>query len=139
MQHSATKDEIAAAAIVRDGKLLLGHRQPQRRWYPDVWDLIGGHIEPGETAADAIHRECHEELAITIHEPKPIEIPFQPPQVNLHGFLVTKWDGDPVNMEPDEHDGLGWFVPEEPNRLRLVEQTYSAWLSRVIVLATQAT
>lgn len=138
MQHSATKDEVAAAAIVQDGKLLLGHRHPQRRWYPDVWDLIGGHIEPGETAAGAVHRECREELAITIHEPKPIEMPFQPPQVNLHGFLVTKWDGDPVNMEPDEHDGLAWFAPEELSGLRLVDQTYSAWLSRVIVSATQA-
>ena len=138
MQHSATRDEVAVAAIVGDGKLLLGHRHPQRRWYPDVWDLVGGHIEPGESAADAIHRECREELAITIHEPEPIEIPFQPPQVNLHGFLVTKWDGDPVNMEPDEHDGLGWFTPEELSGLRLVDQTYSAWLSRVIVSATQA-
>jgi len=84
--RSVTKEEVAAAAIVRGGKLLLGHRHPQRRWYPDIWDLIGGHIEPGETAAEAIHRECREELTITIRQPTPIEIPFKPPDVILHGF-----------------------------------------------------
>lgn len=136
MQPSATKERVAAAAIVRDGKLLLGHRHPQRRWYPDFWDLIGGHIEAGETAADAIHRECREELAITIRQPKPIEIPFEPQNVTLHGFLVTNWDGDPVNAEPEEHDTIGWFTPDELGGLRLVDQTYSAWLPNVIESAT---
>lgn len=75
--------------------------------YPDFWDLIGGHIEPGETATDAIHRECREELAITIRHPRPIEIPFEPPEVILHGFLITTWDGEPVNAEPEEHIGTG--------------------------------
>ena len=32
-----------------DGRVLMVHRHPDRRWYPDCWDLIGGHIEPGES------------------------------------------------------------------------------------------
>jgi 8-oxo-dGTP pyrophosphatase MutT (NUDIX family) len=137
VQLSATKEEVAAAAIVHGGKLLLGHRHPQRRWYPDLWDLIGGHIEPGETAADAIHRECREELAITIRQPRPIDIPFEPPEVILHGFLVTNWAGDPVNAEPEEHDALGWFTADELGGLRLVDQLYSEWLPNVIESATR--
>ena len=39
---------IAVAALVRDGLVLLGHRHPARRWYLDCWDLVGGHVEPGE-------------------------------------------------------------------------------------------
>lgn len=34
---------------------------------PDGYDrLIGGHIEPGETARDALDREVHEELGVAI-------------------------------------------------------------------------
>ena len=35
-----------AAAAGRPG--LLGHRSPSRRWHPDVWDVVGGHVEPAE-------------------------------------------------------------------------------------------
>lgn len=34
--------------LLKDGALLLG-RRAQHRSYPDCWDLIGGHVEPGET------------------------------------------------------------------------------------------
>jgi 8-oxo-dGTP pyrophosphatase MutT (NUDIX family) len=51
---------IAAAALVRDGRVLLAHRHPARRWYPDCWDLVGGHIEPGESPVHAVTRECRE-------------------------------------------------------------------------------
>ncbi|OYN98759.1 hypothetical protein CGZ95_11820 [Enemella evansiae] len=44
---------IAVAALVRDGRVLLAHRHPERRWYPDCWDLVGGHVEPGETPEQA--------------------------------------------------------------------------------------
>lgn len=54
----------ASAAIFRDdGKLLIGLRgkDPRRQ----VWSLPGGHIEPGETAAEAALREIREETSIT--------------------------------------------------------------------------
>ncbi|GAA2693767.1 hypothetical protein GCM10010412_085480 [Nonomuraea recticatena] len=36
-------------AVLRDGdRVLLCHRSAGRRWYPDVWDLPGGHVEEGE-------------------------------------------------------------------------------------------
>ena len=53
---------IAVAALVRDGLVLLVHRHPLRQWYPDCWDLVGGHVEPGESPREAVIRECFEEL-----------------------------------------------------------------------------
>lgn len=51
-----------SAAIFRDGQVLLVKRaKGQLR---DFWSLPGGHIEPGETALDAIHREISEETNI---------------------------------------------------------------------------
>jgi len=31
------------------------------------------------------------------------------PALDMHAFLVTRWDGEPVNAAPEEHDELRWF------------------------------
>jgi 8-oxo-dGTP pyrophosphatase MutT (NUDIX family) len=48
---------IAVEALVRDGLVLLGHRHPSRPVYPDYWDLVGGHVEAGESPHQAVTRE----------------------------------------------------------------------------------
>jgi mutator protein MutT len=132
-----TRDEVAVAVIVHDGKLLLGHRHPRRRWYPNCWDLIGGHIEQGETSAEAVVRECREELSIAVRDAHPIENPVEIPTVNLHTFLVSSWEGDPINSAPDEHDALAWFMPDQLGGLRFADHSYTAWLPEVIASASQ--
>lgn len=57
--------QVVAGLLRRDGRGLLLHRAPTRRWYPDCWDLPGGHVEHGETAHAALQRELLEELGIT--------------------------------------------------------------------------
>ena len=37
--------DVVAGVLIRDGHVLLCHRSPAREWYPDVWDLPGGHVE----------------------------------------------------------------------------------------------
>jgi 8-oxo-dGTP pyrophosphatase MutT (NUDIX family) len=57
------KDHHVVAVILRRGdQLLLCHRSPGRRWFPDVWDFPGGHVELGERPEDALRREVAEEL-----------------------------------------------------------------------------
>ena len=57
-------------ALLRDGnRILLCHRSPRRRWYPDVWDLPGGHVEPGELPGAALARELREEHGIDVAAP----------------------------------------------------------------------
>lgn len=104
---------IAVAILVRGGRVLLAHRHPARQWYPDCWDMVGGHVEPGESPEAAVVRECREELGVQIRDPRPIPMRFDDPSLLVHAFLVTAWDGDPVNAAPDEHDDLRWFSPDE--------------------------
>lgn len=112
---------IATAALVRDGRVLLGHRHPARRWYPDCWDLVGGHIEAGESAEQAVIRECAEELAVRIRDPRPVPMAFTDPTIEMHAFVVSRWDGELVNAAPDEHDHLSWFGPAELAGLTLAD------------------
>lgn len=113
--------KIATAALVRDGRILLGHRHPQRRWYPDCWDLIGGHVEAAETPEEAVRRECREELGVEIDVAVPIEVKFSDPALTMTAFVVTSWRGEPTNQQPDEHDDLRWFTPEEVAHLTLAD------------------
>src|SRR5580693_7018199 len=87
-------------AILRDGnRILLCHRSPRRRWYPDVWDLPGGHVEPGEPPGAALARELREELGIVI------AVPAGPPVQEVHAdtfdtqiWLIEARKGFPVNV-----------------------------------------
>ena len=53
--------ESWSARWSRDGRVLLAHRSPNKRAYPDTWDLSGGVIEDGESELGALARELHEE------------------------------------------------------------------------------
>ena len=127
---------ISVAALVRDGLVLLVHRHPSRRWYPDCWDLVGGHVEPGELPHQAVSRECLEELGVHIHDPRPIPFPVSDPTLDMHAFLVTRWEGEPVNAAAEEHDDLRWFRPSD---LAHVKLAHTASLSSILSAIQVAT
>lgn len=62
--------EIAAIILENSkGELLLALRDNKPGIpFPNHWDLIGGHVEDGETPEEALVREVKEELDIDIKE-----------------------------------------------------------------------
>jgi 8-oxo-dGTP diphosphatase len=62
--------EIAAIILENDkGEFLLYLRDNKPGIpFPDHWDLIGGHVEEGETPEQALVREVKEELDIDLNE-----------------------------------------------------------------------
>jgi mutator protein MutT len=110
--------EIVTGALVRDGRVLLVHRSPDRRAYPNVWDLPGGHIETGETELAALVREIREELGVQIATSSVshlcrLSAGRGDESLRLSAWLVGDWQGTPTNVAPDEHDEIRWFQPEE--------------------------
>ncbi len=106
--------EIVTAALVRDGRVLLVHRSPDRHAYPNVWDLHGGHVEPGETERVALAREVREELGVRIapDSATPLcrfDVGRDEETVRIHAWRVGEWEGTPANLAPEEHDDMGWF------------------------------
>lgn len=124
--------EIAIAALISDSRVFLAHRHPERRWYPDCWDLVGGHVERGEDPHDAVRRECREEIAVDISELQPVGVDIDAPHLRAHAFRVTRWTGVPVNAAPEEHDALGWFTTDEIAGLKLAHPSYADWLPQLI-------
>jgi mutator protein MutT len=110
--------QIVIAALVREGRVLLVHRSPNRHVYPNVWDLPGGHIETGETELAALAREMHEELGVQITTGSATHLcQLQKGRgeesVRFSAWLVGEWEGTPTNAAPEEHDEIRWFRPEE--------------------------
>ena len=111
-------DEVVIGALVRGGRVLLVHRRPDKRAYPDVWDLPGGVVEPGESELDALTRELREELGVQVatgsasHLCRVAAGP-EGDRALLSAWLVRDWQGAPSNLAPEEHDDLGWFGLDE--------------------------
>lgn len=109
---------VVLGALIRDGRVLLVHRRPNKHANPDVWDLSGGMIEAGESELDALARELHEELGVRIatgaasHLCRQTLGPVDEPAL-LSAWLVPDWHGTPTNVAPEEHDDIGWFSTQD--------------------------
>ena len=126
---------VVAAALVRDGRVLLCHRSPLRRWYPDVWDFPGGHAEPGESPRKALAREVHEELGIVI-DPTALRVVadtrLQLPEVDMSLWKVSEWTGSVINRQREEHGEIAWLDCTAAVELRLAHPGYPALLRNLL-------
>ena len=62
---------VAAAVILRaDGQVLLAQR-PEGKPYAGSWEFPGGKLEAGATPRDALVRDLHEELGLTVRQASP--------------------------------------------------------------------
>jgi 8-oxo-dGTP diphosphatase len=136
---------LVAAFIIRGDRILLGQRSPERAFWPDVWDVFGGHIEPAEQPEQTLVRELREELGITPTQWVELEIITEsvPEQDNMpahdllvHLYCVTAWIGTPVNQQAEEHSLIQWFSYAEAIRLDLAHPAYPRLFARCLQLST---
>jgi 8-oxo-dGTP pyrophosphatase MutT (NUDIX family) len=105
-------DEMVAAVLVRDGKLLLGLRSSARRLCPNCWDMIGGHVEPSETSEETLCRELQEEIGVTPTVFQGIGELFDETD-HCCLYRVDDWAGDEPVICNDEQVDLRWFSVRE--------------------------
>ncbi|HVL92757.1 MAG TPA: Nudix family hydrolase [Acidimicrobiales bacterium] len=96
-----------------DGRVLLAERKPGKD-AAGFWEVPGGQVEPGESAAQAAARELHEEVGVHALEVAPwrvYEHDFPAKRVRLHWFHVRRWSGEPKGREGQR---LAWVDPASP-------------------------
>ncbi|MCC6144845.1 MAG: A/G-specific adenine glycosylase [Candidatus Hydrogenedentes bacterium] len=104
--------EIVVAAIERDGKYLLGKRPPEGL-LGGLWEFPGGKVEPGESHADALVRECREELEIEVKVGglvASVNHAYTHFKVTLNVYRCHIASGRP---RPKQHTELAWAAPED--------------------------
>ena len=103
---------VAAALIIRDGRFLIC-RRPDHKARGGLWEFPGGKLEPGESAAEALARECREELGVTV-APGEIymEVDHAYPDVTIH---LTLFRAAIVSDRPRklEHADIRFIAPAE--------------------------
>lgn len=105
--------DVAVGVLIRradrpqDESFLLTSRPPGKV-YAGYWEFPGGKFEAGETLEQALRRELHEELGITIGPVHPWKVDmFDYPHalVRLHFCKVFEWRGA---FEMREGQRMSW-------------------------------
>ncbi len=94
----------ATCGVLRAGDLILMAQRPKGKVQAGYWEFPGGKIEAEESVKEALVRELHEELGISvaIADCKPLiylEQRYPHAMVHLHVFEITKWSGAVKGIE----------------------------------------
>ena len=141
-----------AAALIVDGagRIFVQRRSPDRRLFPDAWDVVGGHLEPGETTLDALRREIEEEtgwrLSAILGELGPVTYTGDDGLTRVEEDFLVRVDGDLDNprLEQDKHTEYRWIGPDDvaglfdPDRPTAADDLIRALLTTGFDLARRA-
>ena len=94
--------QAARALIIRDGKILVMHRNKFGHAY---YILLGGGVDPGETPEQTLAREVYEESGFTIRNPRLVFVQDVGQPYGVQYIFTCETDGqEPVlGADTDEH------------------------------------
>ena len=101
--------DVVAALIWQGDKFMICQR-PAHKARGLLWEFVGGKVEPGESKAEALIRECREELDVTVAPGEVfMEVVHEYPDlvVRLTLFNASIAEGTPRLLE---HNDLRWIT-----------------------------
>ena len=101
------------AALIRQGNTFMICQRPRHKARGLLWEFVGGKVEKGETKAEALVRECREELAVTVSVGEIfMEVDHVYPDLTVHLtlFNASIAEGTPQLLE---HEDLRFITKEE--------------------------
>ena len=120
----------AGGILIKGSRILLGKRASDREFYPNVWDIIGGHCLPGEEPDRALLRELQEEINVTPTVFSKLGVLYEPhPSIHgereYHVYVITEWTGQGPVVQGAEHSEIRWFPVNEALQLDLAHPQYA--------------
>lgn len=105
---------VAAALYDAEGRVLIAQRPPGKH-LAGRWEFPGGKVAECESDEQALARELHEELGISMGEARPlltIRHDYPDRSVELSMWIVERYTGEPRSLDGQQ---LKWV---QPARLR---------------------
>ncbi|MET0464571.1 MAG: NUDIX domain-containing protein [Chitinophagaceae bacterium] len=106
---------MASHLLLQQQESILLLRRYRTGWEDGKYSVVAGHVDPGESAVEALLREAWEEAGIRI-EAEHLEFAHVMHRRKEDGeekldvwFSCEKWDGVLHNAEPHMCDDLRWF------------------------------
>ena len=103
---------VVGALIWQGDRFMICQRPPHKK-RGLLWEFVGGKVEPGETRQQALIRECHEELDVTVRVGDLfLEVDHRYPDIHilLSVYHAEITEGTPVLKE---HADLKWIPVSE--------------------------
>jgi 8-oxo-dGTP diphosphatase len=102
-----------------DCRFLFQRRSPHRRLFPNCWDIVGGHLDPGESVEDALRREVREETGWQVSHLLGVVGDYSyigdDGVERLEIDFLVRVDGDlsRPRLEADKHTEFRWLAEHE--------------------------
>jgi NAD+ diphosphatase len=114
---------VTITAIIKDNKLLLAHN---KSFLNNMYSIISGFVEAGETLEECVQREAFEEIGIKIKNIKYFSSqPWPFPNSLMTGF-TAEYDSGTISVDGTEIDDAGWFsaddLPKIPGKMSISRQ-----------------
>jgi 8-oxo-dGTP diphosphatase len=109
---------VAAAVIIRDGRVLLARRPPGTH-LAGAWEFPGGKVEAWESLAEGLHRELAEELGTGVAiraRWKVVRHRYPEKEVELHFFVCRLTGPEPSALHASE---IAWVGARELGEYQL--------------------
>ncbi len=100
--------DVAVGVLVDHHGAYLLTTRPPGKVYAGYWEFPGGKLEVGETVEQALRRELHEEIGVTIgpvHLWRQSLVDYPHALVRLHFCKVRSWTGE---LQMREGQQFGW-------------------------------
>ena len=115
-QPSAIKPKKYMGATVffvnDDHQVLLLLRDNKKNIpFPNCWDALGGHVDPGETPLECIVREMKEEIGYHLESPELFNIYDLDDRIDCIFWQRANFDINKINLQ--EGQKLKWFSEQE--------------------------
>ena len=119
MEAMSESPRIVVAAVIERGGRFLAARRIGPAALAGRWEFPGGKVEPGEDDAQALRRECREELGVEIEVGEAVgpEYTAAGGALLVRTYLATLAAGEPSPIEG--HDELRWLAAGDPQAREL--------------------
>lgn len=101
------------AALIWNGEKFMACQRPAHKARGLLWEFVGGKVEAGETKAQALVRECREELGVSVAVGDVfMEVVHEYPDLTVHLtlFHAKILAGEPQRLE---HNDIRWITTKE--------------------------
>ena len=143
-----TPFEVAITAIiVKDGKYLVTRRSPEKKRWPGMWTVPGGHLDPSDfldlpketmdywynILEKVLRREVMEEVGIEIDNIEYLTSLAMVHQDDLSGNAVSPslviscladYTSGDIKLQLEETDKAEWVTLEEAKEMPLIDGIY---------------